>query len=177
MKTIILLLVGLPLIVSTAFSQLIQESVLNGKYKTLHVDNGEVKYIKYSKKEKTVFIYNLDNTIWKTVKLPLPKGHLLDEIKLISLTTFNKDTLLEMMYSCVVYEFSTEYENPDDYTENVSFTLNIINEKCEVLLKVPDSNSAEIIESNGVQKLFVYKHIGEGFDGQDQIIVYSLPTE
>lgn len=174
MKPIVLVISVMILHVSTVFSQLKQEGVLNGKYKTFQVDNGEVKYVKYNKKETTLFIYNLDNSIWKTVKLPLPKGHLLDEVKLITIKTFNNDTLAEIVYSCVVYDYSLG--NDADYSTKTSFTLNIINEKGDVLLKVPDSNNFEIVESNGTKKLFVYKHFGEGFNEQDQTIVYSLPN-
>ncbi len=177
MKTKTVLITGLILIAMSSFSQLKQEKILNGKYKTLQLDNGEIKYIKYNKKEKTVFIYNIDNSVWKTIKLPLPKGHLLDEIKMISQTTFNNDKLIEIMYSCVVYDFSQNFEDTDDVTDKISFTLNLINEKGEVLLKVADSNNMEILESNGVKKLFVYKHIGQDFNTQDQTIVYSLPTK
>lgn len=175
MKTIILIIVGVSLIVSTAFSQLKQEGKLDGKYKTLQVDNGEVKYLKYNKKETTLQIFNLDNSIWKTVKLPLPKGQHLDEIKMVSINTFNKDALVEIMYTSYDFNYSYEIENTDDFPAEIHFTLNLINENGNVLLEVPDSNDMEIFDANGTKKLVVYKHNGEAFDEMDQTLVYSLP--
>ena len=172
MKSLVLLTCVLTLCVGVSFSQVKQEGVINGKYKTFLLDNGDVKYVKYNKKETTLFIYNLDNSLWKTVKLSLPKNHLLDEVKQISIKTFNKDTLAEIVYSCVVYDYLSD---GDGFSVKTSFTLNIINETGDILLKVPGSNSFDIIESKGAKKLLVYKHFGEGFDEQDKTIVYSLP--
>lgn len=169
--------IGLLLMVSTGFSQLVQEEVVEGRFKTFQLDNGEAKYLRYDKKAEIISIYNLDHSVWKTVKLPLPKGHLLDEIKLVSTKTFNNDEAVEILYSCVVYDYSKfNYEDPtiseDDY---VSFTLNIIDENGKTLLKEDHSNNYEIIESNGKKKLLVYKHLSKGFTTKSQTVVYSIP--
>jgi len=169
------LLLGFMFIVSTSFAQLVQDEVVEGKFRTFQLDNGEVKYLKYDKKAEVINIYNLDHSVWKSVKLPLPKGHLLDEIKLISTKTFNTNESVEIMYSCV--EFDIEYFDIDvpidDYY--IHFTLNIIDENGNSLLKVEDSNDYEIIESNGNKKLLVYKHLSKGYRKDTQTLVYSIP--
>ncbi|GAF05266.1 hypothetical protein [Saccharicrinis fermentans] len=175
MKTLIIIF-GLMLLVSTGFSQLVKEEVVEGRFKTFQIDNGEAKYLRYDKKAEIISIYNLDHTIWKSVKLPLPKGHLLDEIKLVSTKTFNNDEAVEILYSCVVYD--SEYFNTEtvmDEDNYITFTLNIINENGEVLLKEDHSNDYEIIESNGKKKLLVYKHLSKGFKTKSQTVVYSIP--
>ena len=174
MKTLIISF-GLLFMVSTGFAQLVQEEVVEGRFRTFQLENGEAKYLKYDKKDEIINIYNLDHTVWKTVKLPLPKGHLLDEIKLISSSTFNKDDLVEVLYSCVVYDieyFDSEALYEDEY---IHFTLNIINDKGDVLLKEENGNDYEIIESNGMKKLFVYKHLSKGFSSKSRTVVYSIP--
>jgi hypothetical protein len=176
MKTLIISF-GLLFMVSTVFAQLVQEEVVEGRFRTFQIENGDAKYLKYDKKAEIINIYNLDHSVWKTVKLPLPKGHLLDEIKLVSTSTFNKDEGVEIMYSCVVYDYSSFNDedptiNEDEY---ITFTLNIIDENGKALLKEDHSNDYEIIESNGKKKLLVYKHISKGFSSKSQTVVYSIP--
>lgn len=175
MKTLIIT-IGLVFIVSFSFAQLVQDETVDGKFKTFQLENGEVKYVKYDKKAEIINIYNLDQSLWKSVKLPLPKGHFLDEIKLISTHTFNSDDSVEILYSCVIYD--EDYYNAAatlNMGDHIHFTLNIINENGKSLLKVPDSNDYEIIDSNGKKKLFVYKHISSGSRSKEQTLVYSLP--
>lgn len=170
--------IGILFLASTSFAQLVQDETVEGRFKTFQLDNGEAKYLKYDKKAEIIKIYNLDHSVWKSVKLPLPKGHLLDEIKLISTKTFNNDENVEILYSCVIYDWGF-YDIEEDPTVNedeyIHFTLNIIDENGQSLLKVEDSNDYEIIESDGKQKLFVYKHISSGFNSKSQTLVYSIP--
>nr|WP_321409141.1 hypothetical protein [uncultured Carboxylicivirga sp.] len=170
------IIIALMLVVSSSFAQLVQDETVEGKYRTFQLDGGDVKYVKYNKKAEVIDIYNLNHSLWKSVKIPLPKGHILDEIKLISTRTFNNNDAVEILYSCVIYDldyYDVESSlNQDDY---VHFTLNIIDENGKSLLKVDDSNDYEIIESNGVKKLLVYKHISRGFNSKTQTIVFSIP--
>ena len=176
MKTIYIHITFLLLFSSTLFAQIKYEGTIDARYKTMQLDDGSFKYLKYNKKLQEVIIFNLDNTLWRTVKLPLPKNHYLDEIKLVSLHTFNNDELVELVYSCVEYD-SRNSEDPDDDIVIVNFTLNIINEKGDLILKVPDSNEMEIIPSSNQTKLLIYKHIGQGFDSKDETLIYSLTNK
>ncbi|MDF1546734.1 MAG: hypothetical protein P1P88_02855 [Bacteroidales bacterium] len=174
MKTHVIILGLIFLISSQLHAQLKYEGTIDARYKTIQLDDGSFKYVKYNQKEQKVFIYNLDNTIWRTIKLPLPKDHLLDEIKHISQHAFNKDDEVELVYSCVVYHISDNIEDTEKDNVIVRFTLNIINESGEQLLKVHDSNEMEIIDSQGQKKLLIYKHLGKHFNGKDETLIYSF---
>ena len=160
---------------SSAFAQLKYEGFIDAKYKTVQLDDGSFKYVKYDKIKQEVSLVDLNNELWRTVKLPLPKNHHLDEVKSVSLHTFNSDDLVELVYSCVEYD-SQLSEDPDDDIVLVNFTLNIINENGDLILKVQDSNEMEIIQTNNQSKLLIYKHIGRGFNEKDETLIYSLPT-
>lgn len=161
---------------SLGYGQIVHEGTHDDSFKTFQMDNGEIRYSIYNKLDQTVSVYNLDHSIWKKVHLPLPKEHTLDEIKNISQNTFNSDTLMELVYSCIEYDTTSELEDTNSNYVEIKFTLNIINENGELILKVPDSNDIRILESNGIRKLLVYKHVGQGFKRTGQIEVYSLPS-
>jgi hypothetical protein len=173
MKTLIISLV-LVLIASTGFSQLVQENVIDGDFKLLQLDNGITKCLKYHEKENTLYILNLDHSIWKTVEIPLPEGHFFGDIKLISTNVFNKDYLVEILYTSIIYDYFYNYENPAHDEDFVSTTLNIINEEGEVLLKEEKINDYAIVESIENNKLFVYRNVSDGFNRKSQTVVYTL---
>ncbi len=167
MKTLMIIILLDVIINITGYSQLIFEGTFNDRFKTIQMDN----------EEQLVYIYNLDHTAWKKVRVPLPEEHLLDEIKSVTQTTFNKDTMVELVYSCVEYQRISSQENSDVKDLKIKFTLNIINENGEMILKVPDSNDLEIVDKNGKRSLLIYKHMGKGLDNLGQILVYSLPEK
>ncbi len=172
--TIIIILIS---IYASTYSQLILEGSFNDRFKTIQLDNGEIKYLKYDKEEQYIYIHNIDQTVWKKVRIPLPEEHLLDEIKSVTQTTLNKDTLVELIYSCVEYKKNEIGGNAVLGSLEVQFTLNIVNENGEMILKVPDSNEIELVGNNGNRKLLIYKHIGKGMLNRGQTLVYSLPEK
>jgi hypothetical protein len=176
MKTKVVIILIL-LISITGYCQVIYEGTFNDRFKTIQPDNGEIKFLKYNKEEQLVYIYNLDQTEWKKVHIPLPEEHLLDEIKSLTQTTFNKDTLVELVYSCVEYQRISRQENPDITDLKIQFKLNIINENGAMILKVPDSNDLEIFDKNGKRSLLIYKHLSKGLDKLGQTLVYFLPEK
>ncbi|RZT91304.1 hypothetical protein EV201_3118 [Ancylomarina subtilis] len=159
----------------TGFSQIKYEGKMDSKYKSIKLEDGSFKYVKYDKKNQTIYIYNLNNTLWKKVKLPLPENHFLDEVKLISQKTFNKDEEVELVYSCVEYTMSDNYEDPAEEYFKINFTLNVITESGESLLRVENSNEMEIITTEGGVKMLVYKHVSERFNNGDETLIYNLP--
>ncbi|MDE5417616.1 hypothetical protein L3049_06305 [Labilibaculum sp. DW002] len=175
MKANILITILLLFMSTIGFTQIKYEGKINSKYKSIKLDDGSIKYVKYDKKNQTIFIHNIDNSLWRSVKLPLPKNHLLDEIKLISQTTFNKDEKVELVYSCVEYLAPENYEDPSESFVSINFTLNVITETGESLLKVDNSNEMEIIHTKGQTKMLIYKHVGESFNNNDETLIYNLP--
>lgn len=174
MKTTIIVIGFLVLTFGQIFSQIKFEGEIDSRYRTIQLEDGSFKYLKYNQKEKKIVIFNLDNTLWRSIILPLPKSHLLDEIKHISQYTFNKDEELELVYTCIVYEISDDLEDPDNDNLRVYFTLNIVKETGEHLLKVHDSNEMKIINSKGHNKLLIYKHHGTQFNSNDKTLVYTF---
>jgi len=160
---------------SVGFSQLTYEGKVDTDLKSVQLEDGTLKYMNYNRTNQQFVLYNTDQTVWKKIKLPLPQQHILDEIKLISRTTFNKDDLLEIAYSCVEYTHSTDYENTENPLVDIRFTLNIVNEDGKELLKVYDSNEIEIVESDEGRKLLIHQHIENDTDVRDETLIYSLP--
>ncbi|KOH44813.1 hypothetical protein [Sunxiuqinia dokdonensis] len=172
-----ILLAGIFLFISVnVCAQLKYEGAVSSMYKTFQLDDGTIKYVKYNKKEQKVFVFNLDKTLWREVNLPLPEGHQLDEIKHISVHTFNKDDLMEMAYSCVKYKIPDSDDVREDERSPMEFTLNIINETGDSLLEVLGSHDMKIVHSNGQKNLLVFKLIGKHFDENRETLVYSLPS-
>lgn len=173
MKTLIISL-GFVFIVSTGFTQLIQVNVMDEKGKIAELENGMLKYIKYQEKCKILNILNPDQSIWKTVDLPLPAGHFLDEVKSISTNIFNKDSLVEILYTSVEYDYSYDYENPFYPNDFITFALNIINEKGEVLLREEEITDFAIVELNGKKELFVYKNQDKEFNIKAKTVEFTV---
>lgn len=177
MQTLFLTLSLMIFLTVSSFSQLKYEGKLDAKYKSMELDDGTLKFVKYNKKEQKVLIFNSDNSLWRTIELPLPKQHLLDEIKYISQHTFNNDDSVELVYSCLVYSLSDDLEDPEKENVIIDFTLNIINESGEIILRVPDSNDMEIIDFNGTKKLLIYKHPGKHINENEGTLIYTLPSD
>lgn len=157
-------------------AQLEYKGSVNSMKKTFQLDNGTIKYVEYDEKGQKVFVFNLDKTVWREVNLALPEGHQLDEIKHISIHTFNKDDLMEMAYSCVKSKIPNSDDIPEDKRNPMEFTLNIINEAGDSLLEVLGSHDMKIVHSNGQKNLLVFKLIGKHFDANNETLVYSLPS-
>ena len=94
-KSIVSLII-LITIALNSFPQIAFEKNVNTILKTFQLENGSIKYFELNKKTKAISIYNMDNSLWKTINLEIPKNHYLGEIKLISQKTFNDDDLMEV---------------------------------------------------------------------------------
>lgn len=168
------LIISLALVLNMGFSEFFIENNSDGRFKILELDSGEKKYLDYNEKEKAIKILNTDHSVWKTVELPLPKGHFLDEVKLVSTNIFNDDYLVEVLYTSLVYDYSFNNENPSENSNYISKTLNVINEKGEVLLKEEKIDDYTITEMNDSKKLFVYKNVNHGFNKKSETLVYDF---
>jgi len=177
MKTIMLLF-SLTLLVSfQAYSQLEFEGVIKSNFKTIQLEDGEIKYYNFNNKSQEIKFYNLDNSLWKTIQLSLDKNHFFEEILMVSQNTINTDKGIEIIYTCIEYNY-TQYEEDLQIEDNrIEFTLNIINESGQKLLSVPNSQSFNFASSNGKNKLLIYKNIGKSFLDDNETLVYSLPNK
>lgn len=169
------LIISLALLFNAGFSELLKENSIDGRDKIMELDSGENKYINYNEKEQSLNILNLDQSVWKTVKLQLPKGHFLDEVKLISTNVFNNDYLLEVLYTSMVYDYSINNENPAENEKFITKTLNVINENGEVLLKEEKIKDYTITKIDKNKKLFVYRNVGDGFNKKTETLIYNIP--
>lgn len=177
MKSTIIAL-GLILLFSfQSFSQLEFEGVINSKFKTAQLEDGEIKYYNFDSNTSEIKIYNLDNSLWKSIKIPLESNHFFEEILMISQNTINPDKGIEIAYTCLKYNYNSIEEDPESETNAVQFTLNIINESGKKLLSVPNSHVMKLTTSNGKNKLLIFKNVGTGFNNDSEILVYALPNK
>lgn len=177
MKTI-LLLFGLSFLIPyQGFSQLEFESVIRSMYNTIQLENGELKYYHFDIKSQELKVYNLDNSLWKSFKIPLEQNHFFEEIKMISQNTINPDEQIEIVYTCLKYNYNPIEEDPESVNNAVQFTLNIINESGQRLLFVPNSHELKLTSANGKNKLLIFKNVGRGFNNDSEILVYDLPNK
>jgi hypothetical protein len=170
----LLALVTFVLLQISSYGQVEYEGTLVNESNQIVLDNGEIKYTRYHKAEKTMVIYNSDHSEWKSVTLPLPRQLYFDELKSISTNVFNSDPLIELVYTCVEYRSNNELEGTTNYVD-VAHKLFVINEEGALVLEVENSNHMEIMDNNGTRKLWVYKQNEEGKDRKEQVAIYSLP--
>jgi hypothetical protein len=175
MKTMIITMIFIVLLSAEGISQIKLERTVASKYKLIQMDDGANRYVEYNVEKKTIYIYNLDHTLWRSIHLLIPKNHHLDDVKLVSQNVFNKDDLVEVVYSCVEYIVPENNEDPAVDFDRVKFTLNITNEIGKTLLRVEDSNEMEIVRSTDISNLLVYRYIDDGFGGDNQTLIYQLP--
>lgn len=97
-------------------------------------------------------IYNEDHSLYKTIKLTIPSGYYLNDIKLISTRLFNNDDKIELLY---IYQKET-------LTNSIyvtSYGMKIINEDGTSLLSLSDGGYAEIKEGTDGPRLLAYQYM------------------
>lgn len=174
MKTTVIIGAILLLLTVDSYSQVTLLKSVESSFKTVKLDDGSFRYLKYNIDDNILNLYYLNDSLWKTVQLPLPKHHFLNEIKHVSTHIFNNDDSVEIGYSCVVYNISDGIERPDIDLPLVDFTLNIITESGQPILSVKDSNDMEIKSQDGHPLLFVYKHERTRMHDPKGVMIYTL---
>lgn len=177
MKTIMLFLSLTLLVSSQSYSQLELEGIIKSKFKTIQLENGEIKYYYFNSKTEELEIYNVDNSLWKSVQLSMDKDHFFDEILLVSQEIINPDKSIEIVFTSIKLMYVGIEEDPKSSSDRIQFSLNVITETGEKLLTVPNSHSIKIATNNGHKKLLIYKNIGRTFLDDNEILVYSLPKK
>ncbi len=177
MKTIMLFLSIVLLVSFQSFSQLELEGTIKSNFKVVQLENGEMKFYNFEPKSKKINFYNLDNSLWKTIQLPLDNNHYFEELLLVSKNTINPDKEIELVYTSIEYNYTHVEEDPNDDNVLVRYTLNIVNESGRKILTVPNSQRLKLSSSNGISKLLVYKGAEQAFQDDSEILVYSLPLK
>jgi len=139
MKNIILIIAAV-LISTISYSQINLENTFVAGQNLTEISDGDYKYFTVNEKKQLVTVYNLDNTIFKTVKLAIPEDAFLDEILNVSSSKINENSNVEVAYT-VYYETS---DDEFDYIENTVYEhtdLIIIDESGAELLKVKEGKS------------------------------------
>ena len=160
-----------------SYSQLEFEGVIKSEFKTIQLENGEIKFYKFDTKAQKINFYDLDNSPWKSIHIPLENNHFFEEIKMISQNTINPDQEIEIVYTCLTYNYNAIEEDPEPENNAVQFTLNIINESGQKLLSVQNSHEMKLTSANGKNKLLIFKNGGKSFRNSSEILVYALPNK
>ncbi len=177
MKTIVLIISIVLLVSFQSFSQLEFEGTIKSNFKAIQFEDGEMKFYNFDPKSQNIKFYNLDNSLWKTIQLPLDKNHYFEELLLVSQNTINTDDEIELVYTSIEYNYTHVEEDPNDDNDLVRYTLNIVNESGQKLLTVPNSQRLKLSSSNGINKLLVYKGAEFAFRDDSEILVYALPIK
>jgi len=92
-------------------------------------------------------IYNLDHSLYKTVKVKLDPNHYLYDISYVTRYLFNSDDSVEFLYMAYQYFADGDY---------YQYMVGVVNENGTNLLKVPEGTYYEIIEVAGKKKLLTW---------------------
>jgi len=168
------ILIVLLFICDIGVSQIKYINSLDGSYNMIEIEDEGLKYFKIHRNTNTVIIYNLNNTLYKKIRLEVPVHQMLEQIKSISKYQFNKDDLIEVAYT-TYYEI-TDNTNSLGYDEvgPYMYTLIICNESGDKLLSISGANYYKLMH-NGQQKILVVtKQKKEGHFAETSTELYSL---
>lgn len=172
-RTIILIL-AISVNISQVYPQLTYEGKYDTNLKSIQMEDGSVKYLRLDTKSDKLLIFNIDHTLWKEIKLFIPKDHFIDEVKLISQIIFDKDDQYEVLYTCYTFENKPGLESPESINSKHLFTLKIVNESGIELLKVENASDYKLLQLNGINKLLIFISDKGGFRTNNYTEVYSL---
>lgn len=177
MKTIFLLLAMVLIFPFKAFQQEKPEAKIPARNKLIVTDENEAKYYTFNPKRNELLLFNLDNSLWKTLPIPLEKYEFFEELLLLSRKTIQPDENFELLYATSKYDYSISEENLELSGAGIHYFLNAMDESGIRLLRVSESNHFRIVQDNGSPKLLVYKSAGKSFSLENEILVYALPLK
>ncbi|RLD49602.1 MAG: hypothetical protein DRI94_10830, partial [Bacteroidetes bacterium] len=138
-------------------------------------DENNFKSYSFNSKNNTLSLFNLDNTLWKTVALNIPDDTFLDEILDISSDKINQNPDIEIVYTTYMETYSNVFDDVETIVYE-NYTLFIVNELGEEILKVDGGRTFNLIKDNKSGKVFlidVYPD-EEFFPEYKKTFVYSL---
>lgn len=124
--------------------------------KMIELKDEGIKYYKVNRQTNTVILFNLNNTVYKTIKLNIPNDQMFDEVKLVSKYQINSDDLLEIAFTTIQI-VSNEQEMGYSEMKPLLFTLNVTNEIGEELLIVPGANHFRLLNHKDKKALIVFR--------------------
>jgi len=158
MKKVVILIPIFIFFSTLLYSQIEYEGTLNSMVKTIQLNDGVIRYYTVDSKKNVLTIFNLDKSVWKSIGLTVPKGEIIDEIKLISQDVFNDNPQVEIAYTTVWYDLNDDrYEAGDGEIAPPNYNFFLIDETGNKLLEVDGGNEFKIMESKGKRKLLVFK--------------------
>lgn len=173
MKKLMLFVQLLLFTITIGYAQILHEGELDGNLKLLQFCDGSVKFYKVDSHEKSLLIFNMNNSLWRSIDLPIVKNHLIDEIKFIIGTSQEDETYFNILFtSYSPNSYSTE--EVSDLFSTQGFLLNVIDDNGNVILKIPEAIDYEILAVNGKNKLLVYNIVRKGHETKSQLDVYGF---
>lgn len=161
MKKIVILVLML-IFSEVTFGQIKYFNSFDASNNLIELENEGLKYYKIHRKINTIIIYNLNNTLYKKIRLEIPVHQMLDQVKSISKFQFNRDDLIEVAFT-TYFEMSNE-NNDLGYDEigPYLYTLIISNENGAELLNVPGASHYEIKNNKSEKVLIVLRNKDKG---------------
>jgi len=159
----------------TGISQINYQGVVKSKSNLIKVNENSYKYYTVNKKDNTLQLFNLDNSLWKSIELSIPEEEWFDEILYISTTEFNPDSNVEIVFTTYMETYSNFFGDVETIVYD-NYTLFIVNELGEEILKVDGGRTFDLIKDNESGKVFlidVYTD-EEFFPDYKKTFVYSL---
>ncbi|MEE4260324.1 MAG: hypothetical protein V2I62_11220 [Bacteroidales bacterium] len=176
MKKVLLIIQILLVATDIGFAQVSYEGKLDANMKAMQLSDGTLKFFKLDPDENKLLVFSTDNSLWKSINLPVPKGHSIDEITIIKGVSDEDGQQLTILFTCF-YHRTYPIEDVSRFHSRQIFTVNVIDESGNFLLKVPEASDYKLLSTNGNNKLLVYKTQPDGLKSKRLLEVYGFDDQ
>lgn len=173
MKKIPLFIQMLFFSVAIGYAQLSYEGKLDANMNIFQLKDGTIKFHKVDSGQKKLLVFNADNSLWKSIDLHIPEGHFIDDLKIIINAPIKNKNQFNVLFTCYYFENYPLEDVTKGFASQV-FTLNVIDENGNFLLKIADASEYKLLSVNGNNKLLVYKTENMGFENKGHIEIYGF---
>lgn len=161
------LLLFLIILSSLTYGQITQEASYDYSGTFVNLANSGDKFYVMDVANSQCRLYNSNNTLWKTINLPVPANNYVYDIRYVSEGLFTNTNELCLAYVYYIYDEVNLY-----YT----FTMKVIKENGTVLLTVPGCQYVDVYKTEtGACKLVTYSYDYSIVLYTTTTRVYSLP--
>lgn len=112
-------------------------TTIYGNFSVINLSSSGYKYCYANYANKTVKLYNLNHSIWKTINLPVPNGYSVYSVYNVSESLFNTDASIEVAYTSFLYNFTV---TPAIW----NYEGKVVNETGTSLVTIPDCQSLSV---------------------------------